>query len=74
MTEQDPGGTLHQTKANRIARRLVELVAGAALVGMALYELWTLFSPTTNIGLVGLGALAVVFFVCVLVLKKWPSC
>ena len=44
----------------------MELVAGAALLGVALYF------PTTNTGRVYLGALVVVFFVCLLLFRKWP--
>jgi hypothetical protein len=67
MAEQDSGGTFRQTKAGRITRRVVEFVTAAALLGAALYF------PTTNTGRVYLGALAVVFFICLLLLRKWPS-
>ena len=70
MAEQGLGGTFRQTKSKRIVRRLVELVVAAALLGVALYELGTIYFPITNTGLVYLGALIVVLFVCLLLLRK----
>lgn len=67
MAAPEPGGTLRQRKMTGMARRVVELVTAAALLGAAFYF------PTTNAGRVYLIALVVAVFLGLALLHKWPS-
>jgi hypothetical protein len=55
------------SKRTRIIRRVVELVTAAALLFIVLY--W----PRTHSGLLLLGAVAVIWFLGLRLLFKWPS-
>jgi hypothetical protein len=66
MADQNPTSTGRSPK-QRIARRVLEIITAAAFLVAVLY--W----PTTNTGRVYLVMAAVVFFVGLKVLFKWPS-
>jgi hypothetical protein len=66
MTGPEPS-TNRSSKRRRILRRILEIITGAALM-VAIFS-W----PRTRPGLVYLYVAAIVAFVGVNLLRKWPS-
>ena len=67
MTWPESTDVRRSQKAKRLARRILELVTAAAFLAVILY--W----PTTNPGRLIFIAVAVIWFVGLKFLFKWPS-